>query len=261
MRSFFISPSPRFKNAKQPDKKGVEESPYFWWWYALTLNAEYRALCEQKDAGRARRPKTASEKAMHQLYKDWGDVRFKGDRYVAFTKWFTRPIGKGQTVGALLFGEPPLEMSVRLVKSGADAEALLANGGAFLIAIPRRIRRNYLDKRLNAIFKKDLVVVKGRAVRDPRTSRALYHLAKAAVPATLKKAFDLYDAREAAKAAGEKLSNYDCFKSVGLKYTQKVKDEEKLKGAAKRRVISMLVSRHIKNANAMIRNAGLAQFP
>ena len=261
MRAFFVSPTPSFRVNQTPVKDAIEKSPYFWWWYALTLNAEYSALCEQKDVGRAKRPKTDAEKAMHQLYKDWGDVRYQGDRYRAFAKWFSRPVGKGHTVGTWLFGEPPLSMSVRLVKSGADAEALLANGGAFLVAIPRRMRRDYLDRRLNAIFKKDLVVVKGRAVRDPRTSRALYHLTKAAVPATLKKAFDLYDAKQKALTSGEKLSNTDLFKNAGLKYIQKIKDEEKLKGAAKRRVISMLVSRHIKNANAMIKHAALAQFP
>lgn len=261
MRAFFVSPSPRFKSYKQPDKAGIEESPYFWWWYALTLNSDYSRLCQQMKSGSAKAPQNAAEQKMLDVYNDWGDVRYQGDHYIAFTKWFTRAIGNGQTVGSRLFAERPLQVPLGLVQSGAAAEAALANGSAFLIAIPKNVRREYVDKRLDAILKKYLGAVKGRAVRDPSTSSALYHLTKAAVPKALKAAFDLYDAKLAAEAAGEKAANNFLFKRVGLPFKQRTKDEVPYSLAEKRRVISMLVSRHIANAKTMIKNAGLGQFP
>ena len=77
MIRFFISPHPTFGNYKKPIKWKVEASPYFWWWYALTLNEDYKKLCEQKASGETVLAETAEQEKQLQIYEDFGDVHYK----------------------------------------------------------------------------------------------------------------------------------------------------------------------------------------
>ena len=61
MIHFFISPHPAFGNYKKPVIWKVEASPYFWWWYALTLNEDYKKLCERKASGEVVLAETAEQ--------------------------------------------------------------------------------------------------------------------------------------------------------------------------------------------------------
>ena len=79
---------------KRPSYASITESPYFWWWYALTLNTEYIKCCANRGKGELR-----------GLYKDFGDVRHDTSNRVAFDNvellrafitWWRAPItGKG----------------------------------------------------------------------------------------------------------------------------------------------------------------------
>ena len=48
---------------------------------------------------------------------------------------------------------------------------------------------------------------------------------------------------------------------VQLEYREREKDEAALTAAQRRRVISAIVSRHMKDAKTMIENVGLGVFP
>ena len=52
-------------------------------------------------------------------------------------------------------------------------------------------------------------MAKGRAVRNPKLSKARYSLSKPCVPNALKKAFDVYDAKLQAKQRGEDVGNFE----------------------------------------------------
>ena len=39
-------------------------------------------------------------------------MRYEGDRYVAFAKWWNAKLANGETKGAYLFAEPLIEMKV-----------------------------------------------------------------------------------------------------------------------------------------------------
>ena len=99
-------------------------------------------------------------------------------------------------------------------------------------------------------------------MRDPRQSKARYHLFRSARRNALKLAFELYNERERTLAAGGKCSNMALARAVGLIYNQREKDDEvPYSDADRARVISMLVSRHLANARTMISNAAFGRFP
>jgi hypothetical protein len=105
MRRYFISQYPTFGSYANPTKWKIEQSPYFYWWLALTLNGDYVALCGNPSANRFK-----TKKKLLKVYEDFGDVRYEGDRYVAFAKWWNAKLANGETKGAYLFAEPLTEM-------------------------------------------------------------------------------------------------------------------------------------------------------
>jgi len=64
---------------------------------ALTLNDEYLALCENPSASRFK-----TKKKLLKVYEDFGDVRYEGDRYVAFAKWWNAKLADVETSQSLL---------------------------------------------------------------------------------------------------------------------------------------------------------------
>ncbi len=58
---------------QSPTKQKVEQSLYYWWGYALTLNTCYTNLCAKVQA-----EKNANNgKGMYKVYNDFGDVRYE----------------------------------------------------------------------------------------------------------------------------------------------------------------------------------------
>ena len=53
-----------------------------------------------------------TKKKLLKVYEDFGDVRYEGDRYVAFAKWWNAKLANGETKGAYLFAQPLTEMKV-----------------------------------------------------------------------------------------------------------------------------------------------------
>ena len=78
MRRYFISQYPTFGSYANPTKWKIEQSPYFYWWLALTKNYQYLKFCSDISVGK----KSKTEK-LKKLYEDFGDVRYEGDRYAA----------------------------------------------------------------------------------------------------------------------------------------------------------------------------------
>ncbi|SFE81188.1 hypothetical protein SAMN04487869_11880 [Marinobacter sp. DSM 26671] len=262
MLRFFISPHPTFKSYKAPDRERAEKSPYFWWWYALTLNTEYVRLCEQNaDDILLTDIPTENEQKMRRVHEDFGDVRYEGDRYKAFCDWWRTPVSTGERRGEFLFAEPVHTSTVSVLESVTDAERTIASADTLVLSIPLNRQRQHVDKAIDKLLKKHMRTEKGRAVRNPRQSRARYHLNKAAVPSALKKSFDLYDAKRLSKEKNEKISNFDLAKSIDLAYLkQKTLDDSVLDEAAKRRIISVQVTRYITQAEKIISKVLYGEF-
>lgn len=261
MARFFHSQWPTFGRYKNPDAEKVEASPYYWWWYALTLNDEYAQLCERMANG-ASKPKSDAERRMRAVYADFGDVRYDGNRYVAFCQWWRGKVHTGEERGVYLFAEPPHTASVRHITNADAAAAVLEEQDTILVAINVTRQIKHIDGKLERILRKHMGdIKKGRQVRDPKFSQARYSLSKTIQIPTLRKMFSVYAARAAAEAAGGKISNEAVAEQVQLEYHEREKGEAALTPAQRRRVISAIVSRHMKDAKHMIAAVGEGRFP
>jgi hypothetical protein len=259
MLRFFHSPYPTFGSYKNPTHWKIEESPYYWWWYALTLNKDYRELCQQKAANTLLN--RTNERMLH-VYGDFGDVRYEGDRHLAFTQWWTERVNTNEQRGVYLFAEPPHTASVSVMYSVDEAAAALGSEDTVLIAVNITRQRKHIDSRIDRILKKQMGELKrGRQVRNPKLSEARYRLSKAVQAQTLKKTFAVYDIRNTAAAEGRKIANWDVAKLAKLDYRQRDKGLDIYDEPAVKRVVSAIVARHVKDANTMIENAAVGVFP
>nr|WP_213395950.1 hypothetical protein [Yoonia sp.] len=263
MLRFFISPHPTFGRDAQPHKWKVEASPYFWWWYALTQNADYAQFVQDMVAGAVEVDTLIEQQQkMLRVYEDFGDVGFEGCRYAAFARWWRERLNTNETRGERLFAEPLLQRSVRLLQHVDDAAAVLSSEDVLVLAVPRDMQRQHVDKAIDRILRKHVVTKKGRTLRNPKLSQARYSMSKPVLAQSMKKAFDVYDLRTAAADEGVKLSNEKVAKAAKLAYTQKsVDNEAEFTPAQRKRVVSAIVARHYKDAKTMIANAAIGCFP
>ncbi|ARU01714.1 hypothetical protein [Yoonia vestfoldensis] len=259
MLRFFHSPYPTFGSYKNPTHWKIEASPYFWWWYALTLNTDYAQLCEQM----AEKQTTHSADArMLKVYEDFGDTRYDGCRYLAFTQWWLNRVNTIEQRGVYLFAEPLNTAAVSVVDGIEQATSALSCNDTVMIAVNVTRQRKHIDKRIDQILKQHMGELKrGRQVRNPKFSQARYRLSHAVQAHSLKKTFAVYDIRSSAAAEGRKISNWDVAELAKLDYQQRDKLRAALDGVDERRVVSAIVARHVKDAKTMIQNTAFGVFP
>lgn len=227
------------------------------------MNTEYAKLT-QDVADRVELTHTSTERQQQMLkvYEDFGDVRYEGCRYVAFARWWRERVNTIETRGVRLFAEPLQAHSVRTLQHVDDAAAVLSSEDMLLLAVPKHMQRQHIDKAIDRILRKNVEFQKGRASRNPKLSLARYSLSTPVLAQSMKKAFDIYDLRAAATAEGKKITNDTVAKAAKLVYHAKVNNNEaELTPAERRRVVSATVSRHYKDAKTMIHNAAIGCFP
>jgi len=262
MLRFFISPHPTVGSYANPIKFKVEESPYFWWWYALTLNDDYRKLCQiHAEGAPLQDAHTEKEIVMRRVFSDFEDIQYEGCRFKAFAAWWRNRVNTNETRGVYLFAEPYDDTRVEIIDNVEDAKTALLDANSVLLNIPLNLKRKYIDKDIHRILKRHLPMTKGRTVRNPKLSQARYSLSKPAVPSALKKAFDVFDTKRQAQQSGEKADNVEVAKRAKLSYNERTKTDKVSTEANRRRTISIIVSRHISNVKRMIDNAGRGSFP
>lgn len=258
MKRFFISKHPTFGSYANPVPSKIETSPYYFWWRALTLNDKYLRLCC-----------TANQEADHKdrstskVLTDFGDVRFEGDKYKAFAKWWRSKVNNVETIGEYLFAEPIQAKKVMLVEDEDRAKKFANDASSLLISIPKNLTRKQIDKALDNIFRKELSFEKGRQTRNPTRSNARYSLSKPVKAETLKSAFDILEAELEAQAEGKKLSNIQLADKVGLKVEVSEATKAEQDGLAEYELylLSTTVSRKKKLAKTAIENAAKGIFP
>ena len=250
MIRFFMSQHPLFGSYKNPVPYKVEASPYYWWWYALTLSKDYNTACENSGSG------------FEEVYANFGDVRYDGKRHYAFCCWWRERVNTLEERGEFLFAEPVLPgRAVKIIEDVETAADMLADSNQLLLTIPLKAQRQHIEKRLNLILKKYLNAETGRLVRSVKKSTALYSLEKPVLPSSLKKSFEIYDAKQAALKNGKKISNAELAKMTKLKVQERKKEGEINTAEAYNRIVSATVSRHIRHAESMIKNAACGHFP
>jgi hypothetical protein len=238
MKRYFISYAPRFGSYKNPVHWKVEQSPYYWWWLALTYAVEKLA------------PITEVEES---VLDDFGHVERGLDKHLAFAQWWTERVTKDERHGEFLFAEPLAGVKTHVVESVSQAESALQDDLSILVSINISEQRRFLDASIDRILRKYASFEKGRNVKNPKLSNARYSLSKPVQVEALARYFRVFELKE-----GEpEISNYEVFKRLRLKAD---KQEEETVGDYRRR-ISTLVSRDYGAAKRMVENVGKGIFP
>lgn len=196
-----------------------------------------------------------------QIYNDFCDVRYEGDKYVAFTKWWRSKVNDTETRGEYLFAEPITINKVMLIEDKDTAIQSADDESSLLIRIriPKALTRRQIDMSIERIFTKEMTFERGRQTRNPTRSNARYSLTNPIKVETYKMAFDVYEHILLANSNDEKVSNYKLAKAVGLKVGSRTTDEAYDK-AYEHRKISVAVTRKKKTAIDAISNVVEGKF-
>lgn len=254
-RRFFITQHPTFGSYANPIKSKIEKSPYFYWFKALTLSDDYIEYCSDPSSNRFK-----TNESIHQVYKDFGDVRYEGCVYVAFTRWWIAKLSDVDTRGTYLFAEPYTGTKVEMVSSVSDAKEAAEDESVLLILIPKVINRKRIDDAIDKILASEMQFERGRKVRNPSRSNARYHLSKPIKVETLKEAFEVYELERKAKLNGTKISNLKLAKAVGIEVQQKNTDEQAQSYSYISELINTKVWRRKKLAKEAIANVTKGRF-
>ena len=258
MRRYFITQHPTFGSYANPIKSKIETSPYFFWWLALTHNSDYIELCNNPSANRF---KTNND--ILKVYKDFGDVRYEGDKYIAFTKWWRSKVNDTETRGEYLFAEPTTINKVMLIEDRDTAIQSADDESSLLIRIPKALTRKQIDMSIERIFSKEMTFERGRQTRNPTRSNARYSLSSPIKVDNLKIVFEVYEHILLANSKNEKVSNYQIAKRVGLVVKMDKIDEDVRTDrdtAYEHKVIGVAVSRKKKIAIDAISNVVEGKF-
>jgi hypothetical protein len=223
----------------------VEASPYYWWWYALTLNAK-RGEQSTIDG---------------DILRDFGDVKFSDNRYLAFCNWWREPVNTFETRAEFLFAEPETEQSVALADNDKTASETFSDPQSLLLLIPLNKPRRHIEKHLNLVLNSIFRPEHGPLSQSVKHSRARYSLSSPVLATSLKKCFDLYDKKQLALKNGEVISNFDLAKRANVHVVERKKEDRTNFASTYHRSVSATVSRYIKKAENMIDKAGRGQFP
>ena len=233
---------PTFGTKNRPtSERSWKRSVYYWWWAYLKRSPEYHACCEAGGKGK-----------LATLYKDFGDVR--GSDFKAWWREGDR--------GATLFAEPAVEVSVRVLSEG---DAITDPAKGLSVYLPLNLPNGFLVKRvkdlLNAIRKGKRGVQYGRADK----SNAKYKFDGQPNLKALEKTLKVYDMlkEESIKPAGSRIPYWKIAQKTGI-----IEDKGKIlptdsvpQADQKRAVMTAIVGRLKKRAEATIENVGKGVFP
>lgn len=255
MSRFFVSQHPTFGSYSNPVRHRVQASPYFYWWLALTLNEDYIEFCRNPRGNRFE-----TNEPIQRVYSDFGDVRYEGDKYIAFAKWWSGKVANGEKRGEFLFAEPKTVKRVELVTDVEEARRLISNDDELVIRVSRGMQKQHIDNALKRIFDRELSFEKGRQIRNPNRSNARYSLSCPVSTDNLKMAFEIYEMTVQAKRDGMKLKNQQIAEAVGLSIDKR-STEDVADRASDNRALSVAVSRKRKTAADAIANVVKGVFP
>jgi hypothetical protein len=247
MQRHFLTPTPRFGRKGNRLPIGYQQrSPYYWWWAYLRRSGEYLATCASGGAGK-----------LSSLYADFGDVRDDD-----FHKWWT-----GGERGAALFAEQPLAVRFEELSTPNQWQAGWRQTDVVVVAVPLAMSKRALKGAFAKLLDARHVGKRGRPSVAARhaVSTAKYKLERNYDINHLRLALDAYDVwvSNQSKSRTERLTLWEIGSTLkinraAIKKAESGSDDEKLEG---RNVLGATVRRYVKQAQAMIENAGLGRFP
>jgi hypothetical protein len=221
-----------------------QRSPYYWWWQYLRRNEDYFACCESGGKGK-----------LAELYKDFGDVRSDD-----FAAWW----GGSLQRGSFLFSE---QVSVRTMVEITDLAQwaeLRSTGNFVLLAFNLDVGRRKLQKMLFEYLAKHHTSKRGRVALGNAGSTARYPLYRNFSQHNLRVMLETYDAWYANQQLpkSEQLTLWQVGESIKLVPTAMTrKSDTQAERTNKRNVMTMAVSRYVRQAKRIIANTAKGQFP
>ena len=217
-----------------------QRSPYYWWWEFLRRNEEYRACCSAGGTGE-----------LSMLYADFGVV--SND---TFKDWWTAH-------GFYLFAEKTKPQFLEELKSPAEWKADWTDENVMVLAVPLDIPKRHLQGFFARLLKARHAGKRGRkALSDKDASTARYPLHRNVSIHTLRIQLAVYDAVMAKKRGEVKRTlaqigaDLQLVKSA-MPHSKDLRHEAEMK----RSVMAATVSRHFKDAQRIVANTALGQFP
>ena len=224
---------PLFGRSKaEKEKENYKKSIYYFWWVFLRLNEDYKKCCENGGKGE-----------MSRLYDDFGDVFA-----LEFKQWW-----QGDDRGNRLFAEKPLP-EFGEIKTETD---FYIDGNVLNVRIPLDLPKRYLEKKFNELLKKHHKGKRGVRI----TSTAMYPVVGHVDLTSIENSLAVYSM----KLENPKMKLYELAQACGvgrkLHYIQE--NDSKLKGdnTGSKVILSNTAKRYLKNAERMIANVGVGQFP
>ena len=243
MKTHFNSKHPLFGRANNRLPIGYQQrSPYYWWWAFLKRNEEYLACCRAGGTG-----------ALASLYADFGDVLND-----SFKDWWTT-----DERGAKLFGEKPLPLNVKELKSPAEWDSSWTKDIVMVVAFPLTVSKRHLQTKFAQLLKDRHDGERGKKISaDSSLSTAKYSIHRAVSIETLRIQLDVYD-KVMAKQRGELDKTLaEIGAEMRLVKNAMPNDKDMPQDAAVRRnIMASTVSRHFKDAQRIIANTSLGKFP
>lgn len=233
---------PKFGRSKQPfddlnPPKTVTDSPYYWWFMFLRLNADYKATCKANGKGKCT-----------DLYEDFGDV-YK----VNFKDWWN--------ARAHLFAEP--RKGYRMQIANRDEELAPFNSEEVLnLVVPLTWSRRVLKKRFSELVLNKLE--KGKRGVSVIESEAKYKLGSKWNIEAFQHAYDIYVEKQKSLSEIKKVPLADIAIRAKLPYAIREKAKEGVRNRMTvdiRYTLTVLANRHYKRAEKFIKSAITNSFP
>jgi hypothetical protein len=212
----------------------VLDSPYYWWFMFLRLNADYKATCKAKGKGKCA-----------ELYKDFGDVH-----KVNFKEWWKER--------AHLFAEPKKGYRM-MVANNIKEIAPFDDEEVLNLVVPLAWSQRSLKKAFTSLVLNK--VEKGKKGVSLEKSEAKYPLGSKWHIEALKTAYKIYVEKNK-ETNGEKVAWADIAIRVRLPMAIGVKEKNLSKQTSDiRRTLTILAKRHYSRAEAFIKASATSKFP
>jgi hypothetical protein len=241
MNIVFKAQHPIFGRGKKPLGVSYQQrSPYYWWWEFLRRNAAYKACCAAGGTG-----------DLKDLFADFGVV--SNDN---FKEWWTAH-------GFRLFAEQRKPVFLKELDTPNEWDASWTKDAVMFVAVPLDIPKRNLQRFFAELLKERHGGKRGRkALSDADTSNARYPLHRNVSIHTLRIQLAVYDAVLEARASDKKITLAQIGERLKLvPKTNKRTEGEVMDAARRRSVLAATVSRYFKDAQRIIANTALGQFP
>ncbi len=216
------------------------ESHYYYWWEFLRRNDDYAACCAAGGTG-----------ALAGLYEKFGDVLND-----TFKDWWREH-------GYSLFAEERKPVQLKELNDPNEWDSSWSKDHAMVVVVPLDIPKRYIQGFFARLLKERHKGERGRkALSDKDASTARFPLHRNISVSTLKKQLAVYDAVMAKKQGRDKRTLAKIGADLELvEHAMPSSKDDWETAMDKRNVMSATVSRYFRQAQRIVANTALGQFP